>query len=118
LPRGKTKHTEAAVLNRADPIICNPGPVKAACTGSDRGRAEPEALPGREQVAAACFQWEPHSPRRAAINPLHRLRVMTDQTGDRGTSELDRESHAPAPVFNGLTHYMKPLFPIFSRDSA
>jgi hypothetical protein len=32
---------------------------------------------------------------------------MTGQTGDRGTGELDRESHAPAPppFFNGLTHY-------------
>jgi hypothetical protein len=53
LPRRQTKHTEAAVLNRADPVICNTGPVKAACTGSDHGRAEPEALPDRERVGPA-----------------------------------------------------------------
>jgi len=38
LPRRKTKYTEAAVLYRADAAICNACPVKAECTGSDRGR--------------------------------------------------------------------------------
>ena len=38
LPRRKTKYTEAEVLYRADPVICNACPVKAACTGSDHGR--------------------------------------------------------------------------------
>jgi hypothetical protein len=38
LPRRKTKYTEAAVLYQADAAICNACPVKAECTGSDRGR--------------------------------------------------------------------------------
>lgn len=38
LPRRKTKYTEAEVLYRADPFICNACPVKAECTGSDHGR--------------------------------------------------------------------------------
>jgi hypothetical protein len=38
LRRRKTKYTEQEVLYRADAVICNACPVKAACTGSDRGR--------------------------------------------------------------------------------
>jgi transposase len=38
LRRRKTKYTEEAVLYRANAAICNACPVKAECTGSDRGR--------------------------------------------------------------------------------
>jgi hypothetical protein len=38
LRRRTTKYTEAAVLYRGDAAICNTCPVKAECTGSDRGR--------------------------------------------------------------------------------
>jgi hypothetical protein len=38
LPRRKTKYTEEEVLYRAEPVVCNGCPVKAACTASDRGR--------------------------------------------------------------------------------
>lgn len=38
LPRNRAKPTEAVVVYRADPAICNACPLKAACTASDRGR--------------------------------------------------------------------------------
>ena len=38
LPRRKTKYTEQEVLYRANAVVCNACPVKAECTGSDRGR--------------------------------------------------------------------------------
>jgi hypothetical protein len=37
-PRRKTKYTEEEVVYRADAVICNACPVKAACTASDHGR--------------------------------------------------------------------------------
>ena len=38
LPLARRKRTEAVVVYRADPAICNACPVKAKCTTSDRGR--------------------------------------------------------------------------------
>jgi len=38
LPRERAKPTEAVIVYRADPAICNACPVKAACTNSSRGR--------------------------------------------------------------------------------
>jgi transposase len=38
LPLARSKRTEAVVVYRADPAICNACPVKAKCTTSDRGR--------------------------------------------------------------------------------
>jgi transposase len=38
LTRYTAKHTEQAVVYRAQPATCNACPVKAACTASDRGR--------------------------------------------------------------------------------
>jgi hypothetical protein len=38
LPLARSKRTEAVVVYRADPTICNTCPVKTQCTTSDRGR--------------------------------------------------------------------------------
>lgn len=38
LARYRAKHTEEVVVYRADAIVCNACPVKAACTGGEHGR--------------------------------------------------------------------------------
>jgi hypothetical protein len=57
---------------------------------ADRGRPEPEALPGRYGLGTTkCPVWEPCGPSGAARSVLSCLRVITNQPGDRGTSELN-----------------------------
>ena len=69
---------------------------------ADRGRAEPEALPGRERVGPAPRPlWQPPGPPRAATQPLYRLRVMTDPAGERSTGEMLLECLALASLAIG-----------------
>jgi hypothetical protein len=57
---------------------------------TDCGRAEPQALPGRNRVGpASCPVWQPPGPAKGAAMAPSPLRAMTHSSGDQSADELD-----------------------------
>ena len=85
---------------------------------SDRGRPEPQALPGGDRVGpASCPVWQPRGPPKGAAMAPSPLQVMTHSAGDQSTDELDLVWTATATpttkTFDRPRPNAEPLVPTF-----